>query len=359
MHKIDPKFINRLLAATEPAQLHEFLQKAVELEHSTIPPYLAAMFSLKPGCNREIGGILHGIVMQEMLHMTIAANILIAIGGHPKINTPEFIPKYPGPLPMGIGDGLIVGIEAFSLELVSTTFMSIEEPEHPIPIQKLKMQQDYRTIGQFYQAIKDKLIELQDALTFGNRERQVLNYFPDDELFAIDSLDSALDGIDIIVRQGEGACDTPYQNPNAPERFDDLAHYYKFESIANQRQISPCPDQKGYCFGGPAIPFDKNGVWEMRPDPKPEDYPPNSQARALIERFAYSYSSLLNCLHQAFNGQPEKMDSAIGLMFDLKVLSASLMNPSILLGFDDKHQPLPPIGLSFVYRDVQSGMSYD
>jgi len=34
-----------------------------------------------------------------MLHMSIAANILIASGGRPMINTRAFIPNYPGPLP--------------------------------------------------------------------------------------------------------------------------------------------------------------------------------------------------------------------------------------------------------------------
>ena len=69
-----------------------------------------------------------------MLHMTIAANLLVAIGGSPEINNSRFIPHYPGPLPMGIGRGLIVPIEKLSRRLVNTVFMSIEKPEHPIPV---------------------------------------------------------------------------------------------------------------------------------------------------------------------------------------------------------------------------------
>lgn len=362
--QIDKKFIQGLLSATTPAQLHFYLQKAIELEHSTIPPYLTAMLSLKPGQNREIGKLIHGIVMQEMLHMTISANILIAIGGHPRINTPDFIPNYPGPLPMGIADGLIVGIEAFSLDLTRKTFMGIEEPTDPIPVHEMiglyakGQEPEFHTIGEYYESIKYKLDELSGQLQFGQLPQQVLNYFPPQVLFPITDVDSAKKAIDVIITQGEGTSASPYQDPNAPEKLEDLAHYYKFESIANGREITPCPDGKGYCFGGKPIPFNQDGVWPMPPTPKPEDYPENSQERTLIERFAYSYSSLLNSLHRAFNGEPGQMDTAIGLMFDLKVLSASLMNPSMLLGYD-KGQPKPPIGLSFVYRDVQNGMSYN
>ncbi|MGC0152063.1 ferritin-like domain-containing protein [Chromobacterium vaccinii] len=365
MLKIDPKFVRELLAATTPEQLHFFLQKAVELEHSTIPPYLTAQLSLKPGQNREIGALIHGIVMEEMLHMTIAANILIAIGGHPRINTPDFIPRYPGPLPMGIGGDLTVGIEAFSLELTRDIFMAIEEPADPVPIHQLKQlyatnqpAPTFHTIGEFYDSIKLKLTELADQIRFGHRDKQVLHYFPEAVLFPIVDLDSALAAIDVIITQGEGTRGSPYQDPKAPEKLQDLAHYYKFDSIAHQREITPCPDGDGYCFGGRPIPFDRQGVWPMPPTPKPEDYPQNTQERTLIERFAYSYSSLLNALHRAFNGEPAQMDTAIGLMFDLKVLAASLMDPAMLLGY--KESPARrPIGLSFVYRDVQNGMSYD
>src|SRR5688500_11887642 len=33
--------------------LREHLQWAIELEHSTIPPYFCALYSIEPGCNFE------------------------------------------------------------------------------------------------------------------------------------------------------------------------------------------------------------------------------------------------------------------------------------------------------------------
>ena len=103
MIRLDRKVIEAVQAAAVREDLYPWLQNAIELEHSTIPPYLTAMFSLKPGTNDEIARLIGSIVHEEMLHMTIVGNILIAIGGHPAINVPRFIPKYPGHLPMAIG----------------------------------------------------------------------------------------------------------------------------------------------------------------------------------------------------------------------------------------------------------------
>src|SRR5262245_27089402 len=76
--------------------LKRALQTAIELEHSTIPPYLYATYSIKPNTNREIVKLLGSIVQEEMLHLAIDCNILNAIGGSPKIDDPAFIPRYPG-----------------------------------------------------------------------------------------------------------------------------------------------------------------------------------------------------------------------------------------------------------------------
>ena len=80
-----------------------------------------------------LADLIRTIVIEEMQHMTIVSNLLIAIGGHPKINEKGFIPEYPGPLPMNIGD-LRVGIEAFSIPLVKNVFKAIEEPDQNVPV---------------------------------------------------------------------------------------------------------------------------------------------------------------------------------------------------------------------------------
>src|ERR1700679_2159733 len=79
--------------------LRAALQNAIELEHSAIPPYLYALYSLKPGTNGELAEIIRSVVLEEMLHMSLACNVLNAVGGQPLIDSPKFIPDYPTHLP--------------------------------------------------------------------------------------------------------------------------------------------------------------------------------------------------------------------------------------------------------------------
>lgn len=61
--------------------LREHLQWAIELEHFTLPPYLCALYSLDAGRNPEATEVLASVLVEEMLHMTLAANLLNAVGG--------------------------------------------------------------------------------------------------------------------------------------------------------------------------------------------------------------------------------------------------------------------------------------
>ena len=93
-----------LLAADLPfndtmAYVHKILQETIEVEHSTIPLYLTSLFSIVNSSNFA-GATLHSVVIEEMLHMTTACNMLNAMGGAPAIDSPVFIPVYPLRLPM-------------------------------------------------------------------------------------------------------------------------------------------------------------------------------------------------------------------------------------------------------------------
>lgn len=354
MMHLQRQIIQGIRAAGSAAQLHRYLQNAVELEHSTIPPYLTAMFSLKPGTNLGIERRIRSIVIQEMLHMTIAANILIAIGGHPAINHRGFIPHYPGTLPMNVGDGLVVGIEAFSMALVKNVFMAIEQPEDEVPVKTRALMADgtggeqepeYDTIGAFYDAIKEQIVKLGPSIfvkTTAPPQVVASQWFPPDKLFPITDTESACRAIDIIKREGEGNAVSPFESPGDP------AHFYKFGEIAAGRELVVTPT--GYSYAGAPILFDPSGVWPLRPNCKIEDFRHGTQARTRIEQFAYNYGALLNALHQTFNGSPERLDAAIGLMYDLRVLSAALMQT------DTGDGTGRTVGPSYQYVQVQGGM---
>lgn len=109
--------------------LRKNLQTALELEHSTIPTYLAAFASIKYSYNLEIQRVMKTIIIQEMMHMALVANILNAVGGKPSLYTKDFILHYPSRLPGGVQPDLTVPIEKLSLGLIRNIFMKIEQPE--------------------------------------------------------------------------------------------------------------------------------------------------------------------------------------------------------------------------------------
>ena len=83
------------MVTIDKTELFKNLQTAIELEHSTIPPYLAAYFTIHQDTNAFAWEVIRSVFMEEMLHMTLACNIMNAVGGKPFIDHPKFIPSYP------------------------------------------------------------------------------------------------------------------------------------------------------------------------------------------------------------------------------------------------------------------------
>ena len=107
----------------------EDLQIALQLEHSTLPPYMTAWASIKKSYNQQVKSILRDIIIQEMMHAALVANIINALGGKPSFYSKDFIPRYPSGLPGGVHPDLVVPIEKISLALIRNIFMKIEQPE--------------------------------------------------------------------------------------------------------------------------------------------------------------------------------------------------------------------------------------
>jgi ferritin-like protein len=320
------------------------LQHAVALEHSTIPTYLYALYSLAPGRNTEIAELIASVVIEEMSHMALACNILNAIGGSPRIDDPELIPRYPGPLPGGVESQLVVPLARFSRKLVHDVFMEIEEPEDPLRFKVRRQAVPEKTIGRFYTAIKDRL---EESMFTGDPDLQVTGVFSDLGLIAVHDVETASTAIDTIVEQGEGT----KQSPLDPEH--DPAHYYRFAEIYHGKQLIPnedappdAPPDERYVYGGPPIPFDPAGVLPVPTNPKLSDYPAGSQARYACNAFNYTYTSVLKSLHAAFNGDPGRLPAAIGLMESLKLQALDLVQIQLPSG---NHA-----GPSFEYQPVSA-----
>ncbi len=308
--------------------LRSALQSAIELEHATIPPYLYALYSLGAG-NAEIAERIHSVVVEEMAHFTLVANILNAIGGAPCIDQPRFIPTYPGPLPGTVEGGLDVTLERFSIEQTENCFMTIEEPEDPVAIKDdLTAAGQPLTIGMFYDRIRTHLEALEarrqrkgGTIFTGDPAYQVTQDFPSWEVFPVLKLDDARKAIRFIVFQGEG---TP-SSPSDPLAGGELAHYYRFGEIVHGRAL--VPDGKvppSWSYTGDLIPFDPSTVAPVIANPKTAGYPAGSAARYGCQTFNYTYTSLLKVLHEAFNGNPSRLSAAIGMMESLKEQALTL-----------------------------------
>lgn len=307
------------------------VQKAIELEHSTIPPYLYSLYSLGSD-NKEIAGLIGSVVFEEMLHFTLAANLLNAIQGRPCIDHQDFIPTYPGPLPGTVESGLTVHLERFSQEHTKNTFMVIEEPEDAVviappsqPAAAAAVPAHPVTIGEYYARILKALTALsQHAPIFtGDQKLQVVWDFPSWEVFPVTDLPSATKAINFIVEQGEGTTHSPMDDlvPGG-----ELAHYYRFAEIVMAKKIVADPHAKsGWSYGGDLIRFDPLQVTPVIADPKASRYPAGSAARYGCDTFNYTYTSLLKVLHETFNGDPSRLGTAIGMMESLKEQALTLM----------------------------------
>lgn len=308
--------------------LHEHLQWAIELEHATIPPYLCALYSLDPARNPDAVELVSSVFVEEMIHLSLASNLLNAVGGEPRLDTPDMLPGYPRRLPHGSIDLSLLPFGPDALEM----FLRLEKPEAPgSPAES----DHYETIGQFYDAIEDGLRYLagtlgEEKLFSGDPARQVTAgpfHHTGGSLQPITDLASALAALDEIVEQGEGTSRGEVWDGDHdifhPDR-DEVAHYYRFEELKLGRRYQRGDTPQSGPTGEP-VTVDLTGVSPMQANPVRSG---NAQIRAAQEQFDTTYCTVLFLLEQAFTGEPALIRDAVRAMFGLKSEALKLMQLS-------------------------------
>jgi hypothetical protein len=310
--------------------LRRHLQWAIELEHATIPPYMSALYSLDPDRNAEAAQVVAGVLAEEMLHLTLAANLLNAVGGSPKLDTPELLPGYPHPLPHG-DRSVHVNLVPFGAQALEL-FLRIEQPASAdAPPQT----DEYLTIGQFYASIEAGFRKLCDQLGetqvfTGDPARQIGEFHfrsGGGEVFPVHDLKSAMTALGEIIEQGEGASHTDVWDGDKdvfhPDR-EEVAHYYRFKElqVGRRYQTGDTPESGPT---GDQITIDPDGVHPMRPNPTTAEHPEGSAVRVAQDAFNQTYCLLLYVLEQTFNGDPGELKSAVGMMYKLKAQAQALM----------------------------------
>ncbi len=317
------------------AELHQYLQVAVEVELATIPIYLYTYYSIQrdkesgegidpaQAYANKAGGVIMSVAVEEMLHMSLSANVMHAMGFEPQLygKAPK---SYPAKLPFhnpkgpkgpkgqkGPKRGDKIPLARLGFEQL-WRFLEIEYPEQKDATPQSK---NWDTIGQLYSYVRclihTKFLSDADFQQGAQAKAiQPYNYSPNNvdtvyptgkfdpwkpappsppphwadgypgasgaavypsspdshagetELLTIASRNDALLAIDTICDQGEG---NPVPGigplPTDDPSKHELSHYYKFLTL--QAQFD------SYTGSGEALP--------PEPPPPPQQQPAITQ----------------------------------------------------------------------------------
>jgi hypothetical protein len=353
-------------------ELRNHLQYAIGIELATIPAYLYALYSIEEGKNTAVAEVIQSVALEEMLHMTLAANVLNAIGGVPRsdpVTGPEAgnpIPVYPAAVPF-IDQIPPIHLRRFSPEAVDT-FLRIEQPADPgASAAPAADGQQYASIGEFYAAIEEGLRTLGTDEVFAEARRSrrgcqvpAQHYYGGaGRLIEVTDLASALDALDEIVREGEGmpvetlgqtvaehatraAAAGAARAPGVddgdvlPYGWKMYSHYARFREIREGRRYRPTQlvaDRPA----GDVLPVEWTAVLPAAADPKARHVEGTAAWAPMVE-CDLTYSDLVDTLYRAYNGEPQALQSAVTVMYDLKYQAVALMrtpsplDPSTTLG---------------------------
>lgn len=265
------------------------LTEAAELEHSILCTYLFAAFSMKTDDDewddrdladlvRRWQRVIYDVAVQEMVHFTLVCNLLTAVGGAPHLRRPNFPQRstyYP--------EAFQMTLRPFSEETLHH-FIFLERPEgmefddtvdHPLagfmetPAEDdiVATPEDFETVGHLYRGVEAGLAHLveklgEDRVFIGPPQAQATrDHFSFPELIPVTDLASAIQAVETIVEEGEGA------------RGDlENSHYGRFmavheeltEALSLDPSFSPARPTVHNPFGH--HPFDSTG-YTMLDDP--------------------------------------------------------------------------------------------
>jgi hypothetical protein len=342
------------------ARLHDLLQAAVGLELSVIPPYLCALYSMHPTGNDRAKLIIRSVVVEEMLHLILAANVLNAIGGRPRVAGHGYSPRYPHELP----DGVILDLLPFSPPAIEL-FLKVENPQYdhraalsaqarrhtPHVSRAAALTPKPATVGAFYAEIVAELERTageigERELFCGDDARQITGayyYAGGGTPTFVHDLESARTALGEIVEQGEGDMHSMYDDDG------DLAHYFRFEEIKYDRAYL-ASDNAGRPTG-PPIGVDFARVYPMLVNPRDSDYD-DHELRAASDAANRTWSRLLIDVDAALDGAPDRLLGAVPRMLELRDQAQMLLaNP---LPHDPEHHAGPTFAWTGEDREQQT-----
>lgn len=336
------------------SELKEHLQIAVEIELSTVPIYLFTYYSIdrtpKPAFPAtdlsrfadQAGAVIMSVAVEEMLHMSLASNVLFSLGVKPQLYG-----KSPGAYPTNLPGHQKLGPDKKPLRIDLAKFSfdhlwQFLEIEYPSKADAPPEGQNWDTIGQIYSYVRCIISSnrIVDTDFGGDRQKQIQpgNYSPNsiDTAFPAASFDKtcpvpapaegsaahvarfpsredshagpaqlmsvsnkleAMQAITTICDQGEGFDHTRFDDPRKAE----LSHYYKFLTI--QSQLAGYPDGHDPLPPRPVPPPPakrqftaeelKTMVFDFPKNPVAANYPPGRREAADVVSGLYQYMLIM------------------------------------------------------------------
>lgn len=312
------------------------LQTALALEHATMPLYCAAMYSLEVQ-NYPSYNTIRSVLMEEMVHMAVVANMVAALGGRPAIRSLN--PPYASSagLPGGVAPDLRPRLAKLSNASL-TDFMRLEAPGFLLNARQRAA--DYPTIGAYYDALRVAVRRnrrgVADAFRRGGPANQVggnLGY----RTFAADDPDPAeslLGALDLITEQGEGTGAGSVETRDRDLQREG-SHYARFGELRfKRRYLAPAGgtytrETEQFFYAGEeiaapvvintlAVPSDGyRAVLALDPDA--------AGVRKELEAFDDAYTQMMTALDATWNGPQETwwptLGAAVSQMDQMRVRS--------------------------------------
>ena len=331
------------MSVAEPAivvehrkELSYLLCQAAEIEHLAMCQYLYAAFSLRtepgPGLTVEQLEVVNRwrteigrIAGEEMLHWGLVNNLLTAIGSAPFVSRPDLPHRAKG-YPPSVQFALL----PFSEDALHH-FVYFERPEDvaledveafapvglaPAPMAATELQprgQDFVTQGQLYRSLETGLRHLadkmgEDGLFIGPPWAQATRKaFGWEEMVSVQDLESALQVLNTIVSQGEGASGETAGS-----------HYARFRAILDELRSMLAADPS-FVPGHPVSAAIVRTVEGSAPT-GPQITDPTTAAVSDLFNVLYDLILQMLCRFFAFGHETDEQSNqlahaAVGLMF--------------------------------------------
>lgn len=342
---IDPR--KNSFVIEDRSQLIYALTEAASLEHVLMCQYLFAAASLKTKISeltandRQYYQIermrywkrkITEVAREEMQHLAMAMNLLVAVGGAPTFARPNFPNEtfyYKDLLPDGSYQGLLMSLEKFSGQhdepyATIDRFIRFESPYKPqmkALLSVIPPANTYDTVGQLYRAIQDAfgrlpnvLVDISDQYDPHDEDNQNvrLPYRPRiSNVVKTPAEAQAL--IEQIIDQGEGY----------PETLPDpRSHYEVFRRIrqefANELKADSSFEPARNVVPNPATRHHEDAL--LRPVTIIDRLVDDGLQYDLLQLFAGAYEILISWLGQLFSGntrqsKPPKLRALESLTF--------------------------------------------